>query len=64
MQVGGPGEGWDGQEWDEARLDGVRLPILTLSPPPLRFKEWTQTSSLAQWPSEVSEVSCIALSIP
>lgn len=32
-------------------------PIFTLYPSPLSFKEWTLTTSLAQWPSEASEVS-------
>lgn len=31
--------------------------IFTLYPSPLSFKEWTLTTSLAQWPSEASEVS-------
>ena len=37
----------------------ARPPTLTPCPSPLSFKEWTLTTSLAQWPSEVSEVSSL-----
>lgn len=47
-----PGLGWAGP------------PALTLCPFPLSFKEWTLTTSLAQWPSVVSEVSYAALALP
>ena len=53
LQVSGPkGVG-------QTRLGWARPPTLTPCPSPLSFKEWTLTTSLAQWPSEVSEVSTL-----
>ena len=53
LQVSGPkGVG-------RTQLGWARPPTLTPCPSPLSFKEWTLTTSLAQWPSEVSEVSSL-----